>query len=69
MVKVHPFPNGNGRHARACGDASAMALGRPAFSWGGASIVTNKLIRSSYIEAIRNADNGDLETLRSFARS
>ena len=69
MVKIHPFPNGNGRHARACGDALAMALDRPAFSWGRASIVTDKLTRSSYIGAIRNADEGDLETLRSFARS
>lgn len=69
MVKIHPFPNGNGRHARACGDALAMALDRPAFSWGGASIVTDKLTRTSYIEAIRSADDGDLETLRSFARS
>lgn len=69
MVKIHPFPNGNGRHARACGDALALALGRPAFSWGGASIVTDELTRSAYINAIRAADAGDGEALRSFARS
>jgi Fic-DOC domain mobile mystery protein B len=69
MVKIHPFPNGNGRHARACGDALALALSRPAFSWGGAFIVTDELTRSSYIEAIRVADDGHLEALCSFARS
>jgi Fic-DOC domain mobile mystery protein B len=69
MVNIHPFPNGNGRHARACGDALAMALDRPAFSWGGASIATDKSTRTSYIEAVRSADEGDLAPLHSFARS
>lgn len=69
MVKIHPFPNGNGRHARACGDALALSLDQPAFTWGGASIVTDRLTRGSYIEAIRAADDGNLTSLCLFARS
>jgi Fic-DOC domain mobile mystery protein B len=69
MVKIHPFPNGNGRHARACGDALALSLDQPAFTWGGASIVTDRLTRGTYIEAIRAADDGNLTSLCLFARS
>lgn len=69
MVKIHPFPNGNGRHARACCDTLALSLGQPAFTWGRASIVTDQLARSSYIEAIRAADDGSLTSLCVFARS
>jgi fido (protein-threonine AMPylation protein) len=32
--RLHPFPNGNGRHSRLASDCLALALGRPAFSWG-----------------------------------
>jgi Fic-DOC domain mobile mystery protein B len=32
LVLIHPFPNGNGRHARLIADVLAMKLGRPAFT-------------------------------------
>jgi len=35
LVVIHPFPNGNGRHARLVADVVAVKYGRPAFSWGG----------------------------------
>ena len=39
LVAIHPFPNGNGRHARLMADLLADRLGRPRFTWGSASLV------------------------------
>lgn len=69
MVRVHPFINGNGRHARAIADSAAVALGRMPFSWGSGSIVTAEATRTAYITALRQADQGDLTPLNDFARS
>jgi len=33
LVLIHPFPNGNGRHARLVADLLVMQLGRERFSW------------------------------------
>jgi Fic-DOC domain mobile mystery protein B len=69
LVLVHPFPNGNGRHARLIADVIAMRLGRPAFTWGSANLVREGEARTGYLEAIRAADNGDIQPLLKFARS
>lgn len=34
IVQVHPFPNGNGRHARLLADLLVESLGARPFSWG-----------------------------------
>jgi Fic-DOC domain mobile mystery protein B len=34
LVQIHPFPNGNGRHARLMADLLVMRLGRERFLWG-----------------------------------
>ena len=39
LVWIHPFANGNGRHARLMADLLIGRLGQPAFSWGGQSLV------------------------------
>lgn len=69
LVLIHPFPNGNGRHARLIADVIAMKLGRPAFTWGSANLVKEGEARTRYLEAIRAADNGDIQPLLTFARS
>ena len=69
LVLIHPFPNGNGRHARLIADLLAMKLGRPAFTWGSAKLVKEGEARYKYLEAIRTADNGDIQPLLKFARS
>ena len=69
LVLIHPFPNGNGRHARLIADIIAMKLGRPAFTWGSANLVKASEVRTTYLEAIRAADDGDIQPLLSFARS
>ncbi|NUQ28547.1 MAG: mobile mystery protein B [Acidobacteriaceae bacterium] len=69
LVFIHPFANGNGRHARLIADVLAKLSGRPDFTWGGADIVAQGNIRSAYIDALRAADKNDIEPLLAFARS
>lgn len=69
LVFIHPFSNGNGRHARLMADVLAKTQGRPLFTWGGASIVPTGDYRRSYIDALQSADNGDITSLLDFARS
>jgi Fic-DOC domain mobile mystery protein B len=69
IVAIHPFPNGNGRFSRLIGDLLAEQLGQPSFSWGRANLVDAGETRKRYIEALRAADNHDIEPLLLFARS
>jgi Fic-DOC domain mobile mystery protein B len=69
LVFIHPFPNGNGRHARLIADLIAMKLGRSAFTWGSANLVKEGEARATYLEAVRAADDGDIQPLLNFARS
>jgi Fic-DOC domain mobile mystery protein B len=64
LVSIHCFPNGNGRHSRLIADLLAeKVLGRPVFSWG------NGDDRQLYIQGLKAADKGNIETLLAFARS
>jgi Fic-DOC domain mobile mystery protein B len=69
LVSIHPFPNGNGRHARLLADVLVMKLGKPTFTWGSANIVEEGSARNRYLEALKAADNGEIQTLLVFARS
>lgn len=69
LVVIHPFPNGNGRHARLIADILAMKLSRPSFTWGAADLVKRGEARTNYLNAIRAADRGDIQPLIEFARS
>jgi len=70
LVKIHLFPNGNGRHARLCADVIVAKYGGEKLSWGGNSDLTKPdEIRKRYIAALREADRGDYEPLLAFARS
>ena len=69
LALIHPFPNGNGRHARLIADVLAMKLGRPALTWGSANLVKEGEARTKYLEAVRAADNGDIQLHLKFARS
>jgi hypothetical protein len=69
LVSIHPFPNGNGRHARLIADVLIEQLGAPRFSWGGSrSLVDASALRQHYIAALQRADRGDLSALLAFAR-
>lgn len=73
LVAIHPFVNGNGRHARFTADLLARASGTTVFSWGGGTDATltadGDPVRAAYLAALRAADNGDLRPLVAFARS
>jgi Fic-DOC domain mobile mystery protein B len=69
LVVVHPFPNGNGRHARLIADVVAVKCGRPQFSWGGKELTAPGEARNEYLSALRKADQGALAQLLRFARA
>ena len=66
---IHPFPNGNGRHARLHADVIAVKLGRVEFTWGRNDILDAGPARESYLRVLRAADRGDIGPLLGFARS
>jgi fido (protein-threonine AMPylation protein) len=69
LVAIHPFPNGNGRHARLMADLLVMRLGQERFSWGSESLRDAGSMRKRYIAALQAADNHDIGPLLAFARS
>lgn len=70
LVSIHPFPNGNGRHAREAADILLKnVLNCPAFTWGGRYLSEAGNTRQQYIAALRAADEGNLEPLLAFART
>ncbi|MEO5926511.1 MAG: mobile mystery protein B [Bryobacteraceae bacterium] len=69
LVQIHPFPNGNGRHARLMADLLVMRLGRSRFSWGSANLQAAGTVRGRYIAALQAADQHDYRALLEFARS
>jgi len=69
LVFIHPFPNGNGRHARLAIDLLLVALGQPRFSWGKTNLVNPGETRRAYVAALRAADGRDIGPLLEFVRS
>ena len=69
LTQIHPFPNGNGRHARLFTDYLATHLGQPRFSWGRNLRQPIEEIRKQYITAVREADNARIQSLLAFVRS
>lgn len=69
LVAIHPFPNGNGRHARLMADLLAERLGQPRFTWGSRSLIDAGETRQDYIAALQAADARDIAPLLAFARS
>jgi Fic-DOC domain mobile mystery protein B len=69
LVLIHPFPNGNGRHARLMADLLAIQLGRERFTWGRESLREAGAARARYVEALHAADNHDITPLLEFARA
>jgi Fic-DOC domain mobile mystery protein B len=69
LAEIHPFPNGNGRHARLMADLLIQQLGGQPFSWGSGSLKTVGELRKRYVEALKMADDHDINPLIQFARS
>jgi Fic-DOC domain mobile mystery protein B len=67
LVSIHPFLDGNGRHARIMTDALlTKVLRQPSIQWGGGTTTDPKQRRDEYIHALRDADHGDYERLLRF---
>jgi Fic-DOC domain mobile mystery protein B len=69
LVAIHPFPNGNGRHARLLADVVALKNGRAEFSWGRGDMIAPGPVRDAYLRALRAADERNIQDLLKFARS
>jgi Fic-DOC domain mobile mystery protein B len=71
LTQIHPFPNGNGRHARIMADAMLERIyGTAAIDWaGGYDLQKMNERRDAYIAALKAADNGDIGPLMRFVGS
>ena len=69
LVVIHPFANGNNRHARLYADVIAAKFGRDEFSWGRESMIAADTVREAYLQALRAADRHEMLELLKFARS
>lgn len=68
MVQIHPFPNGNGRHARIAADILLeKAYSHPPIAWAsGFDLQADNARRKAYITALRAADSKDFQLLLNF---
>ena len=70
LVKIHLFPNGNGRHARLFADVIVAKYGGEKLTWGSkAELAAPDSVRKRYVAALREADAGSYDSLISFAKS
>lgn len=69
LVKIHPFPNGNGRHGRIMTDVILeKVLKVPAVEWGVTLSGQEGEHRKVYIQALQKADNNDYQMLIEFIK-
>lgn len=69
LVAIHPFPNGNGRHARLMTDLLLIQAGEPRFTWGKERLEAEGPVRKKYINALKDADKRDYFALAALVRS
>ena len=69
LVAIHPFPNGNGRHARLATNILLAQHRQQPFTWGSQSLVADSSLRQEYIAALREADAGNIARLLAFVRT
>lgn len=68
LVKIHPFVNGNGRHARLVSDIFLFNHGQPLPTLPSEKLIKETNIRNDYIKALKDADNGDFNRLIKFTK-
>lgn len=69
LVYIHPFPNGNGQHARIMADLLLRRLGEPPLTWGGGALADIGALLAKYVVALRAADAHDYAPLIAFSRT
>jgi len=69
LVAIHCFPNGNGRHSRVMADIIIERIfDKEAFTWHQSNLIQANTIRKEYIQALKQADRGNLKPLIEFAK-
>lgn len=68
-VKIHPFPNGNGRWSRMLANIWLKRNRQPLTKWPEKVIGTESAIRAQYLAAIIKADGGDYRDLIALHRN
>jgi Fic-DOC domain mobile mystery protein B len=66
LVKIHPFVNGNGRHARLVADIFLSAHNEKLPEWPEARLIERTDVREKYILALQAADKGNYGLLEQF---
>lgn len=67
LTWIHPFKNGNGRHARLITDIVLYSRRHPLPQWPQIHLMTHgREVREQYIGAMRKADQGDFSDLIQF---
>lgn len=69
LVYIHPYPNGNGRHARLATDILLEEMGQKPFTWGRADLRNTGEVRKTYVDALRAADGHNMGPLLEFVRT
>jgi len=70
LVSIHCFPNGNGRHSRLMADIITEKIFKlPVFTWGAGNLIHEGDSRTTYIQAVKAADQGNIAPLLAFSRS
>ncbi|MDP8265667.1 MAG: mobile mystery protein B [Candidatus Aceula meridiana] len=70
LTWIHPFPNGNGRHARLMTDLFLKTIfNAPCFTWGSVNLIQQDSARKRYVSALQSADAGDFRPLLDFVRT
>jgi len=63
LAQIHPFPNGNGRHARFTADLFLHSLHGQRPLWPEQILSSGSNLRSEYIASLKEADQGDYTKL------
>ncbi len=66
LVEIHPFVNGNGRHARLATDLLCERQSWPISMWGEANLVHDGDVKRRYILSLKSADGRDFAPLIEF---
>jgi Fic-DOC domain mobile mystery protein B len=66
LVKIHPFVNGNGRHARLISDIYLFNRDQKLPTWPSKALIEESNIRKQYILALQAADRGNYKLLEKF---
>lgn len=66
LAWIHPFPNGNGRHARLMSDIYLRVHRHKLPAWPSSALGGPGEERGAYLDALRKADLGDFGSLTSY---